>query len=86
MLSWRPISGCPALKPSLSHVRLWARGAPGRRWRRVSRRRAVWRNRGAAAAVEYAIIAGVLATIVMSASGPFFSGLAALLTHVSDGL
>ena len=32
------------------------------------------------------MVAGVIVAIVMSATGPFASGLAALLTHVSDGL
>jgi hypothetical protein len=43
-------------------------------------------DRRAVTALEYAIIAGVMVGIVMSATGPFASGLAALRTHVSDGL
>jgi hypothetical protein len=37
-------------------------------------------------ALEYAIMAGVLVGIIMSATGPVVQGLATLLTHVSDGL
>jgi Flp pilus assembly pilin Flp len=43
-------------------------------------------DRRAVTALEYAIIAGVMVAIVISATGPFTSGLANLLTHVSDGL
>jgi Flp pilus assembly pilin Flp len=45
-----------------------------------------WRDRRAVTAMEYAVIAGVMVAIIVSATGPFFSGLAGLLDHVSDGL
>jgi hypothetical protein len=36
--------------------------------------------------MEYAVVAGVMVTIIVSATGPFASGLAALLDHISDAL
>jgi len=86
VLACRRTSGHQALKPPFPRAGPQGRGANAFPPRRVPWLRAMLRDRRGVTAVEYAVISGILIGIVISASGPFYSGLAALLTHVSDGL
>lgn len=51
-----------------------------------ARRRRLRQDQRAVAAIEYAVMAGILVFAVYAATGPFASGLSLLLTHIGNAL
>ncbi len=69
----------------LSHILSWDQDvALGHRGR--VRAVPLRRDRRAVISMEYAIMAGMIILIILSATGPFLSGLATLLGHMTDAL
>jgi Flp pilus assembly pilin Flp len=85
VLSWPVVAEDRTLDPTPHRV-ADTMTARRRRRRGSSWRGSSWRDRRAISSVEYAVIAGVLITLVFSVSSPFATALGILLDHMTNAL
>jgi Flp pilus assembly pilin Flp len=79
-------SGDQTLKPPLYRAAIQD-GSTTRRGKLCPARRVSLRcDHPAVTAVEYAVIAGVMVFVVLTVTGPFWTGLSNLLAHAADAL